>query len=61
MTDNEIVKALECCGNDECSKCPLQDGVCSEKDVMKNAIDLINRLQAENEMLKKEVYRKALL
>ncbi len=51
MTDNEIIKALECCGNDECSQCPLQDGVCSEKDVIKHALDLITLQKAEREAL----------
>ena len=23
MTDNEIIKALECCQTDECERCPL--------------------------------------
>ena len=55
MTDNEIIKALECCRNDECSQCPLQDGVCSEKDVIKDALDLINRQKAEIERLNKRV------
>ena len=55
MNDNEIIKALKCCGNDECSKCPLQDGVCSEKDIMKQALDLINRQKAEAERLNKKV------
>ena len=63
MTDNEIVKALECCssGSYGCENgCPL-DKECdspikaSEK-IMSNALDLINRLQAENEKLKKAKY-----
>ena len=58
LTDNEIVKALECCssGSYGCENgCPL-DKECdspirgSEK-IMKLALDLINRLQAENEDL----------
>lgn len=54
LTDKEIIKALECCSNDECSKCPFQDGVCSEKDVMKNSLDLINRQEAKIERLKEK-------
>ena len=50
LTDKEIVKALECCPkNIICGECPL----CGKKDCMNklyiNALDLINRLQAENE------------
>ena len=56
MTDNEIIKALECCSADKstkyCLTCPLQDmgfvGECiPEKS--KNALDLINRQKAEIE------------
>ena len=53
LTDSEIVKALECCPkNIICGECPL----CGKKDCMNklyiNALDLINRLQAENERLR---------
>ena len=59
LTDNEIVKALECCAdiNDKCPECPLKDknrescvGI-----LMSNALDLINRLQSENKNLMAEV------
>ena len=59
MTDNEIIKALECCtkGNtsDVCSDCPLlHTDICTEEEngVMKLALDLINRQNAEIERLK---------
>lgn len=55
LKDNEIIKALEYCAEDKCLQCPLQDGVCSEKYVMKEARDLITRQQAEIERLKKVV------
>ena len=46
MTDNEIIKALECC--------PLDDiGGCRKID----ALDLINRQKAENERLEKELMK----
>ena len=51
MSDNEIIKALECCGKpvdeNSCSECPYH---CYEEDCHKllpQAIDLINRQQAE--------------
>ena len=59
LTDSEIVKALECCtqGRDikVCWNCPLYVDLqtareCCEK-LNTNALDLINRLQAENEAL----------
>lgn len=57
MTDKEIVKALECCGNsisegNKCFKCPMCDEPygCS-KVLCSQAVDLINRLQDEREAL----------
>lgn len=68
-TDNEIKKALECRVKGKCPECPyFHSFPCDKcKKLDKDALDLINRLQAENERLKeqnerlkKEVYRKAL-
>ena len=57
LTDSEIVKALECCKYEYDTKCELccynfysRTGCRSE--LRRNALDLINRLQAENERLK---------
>ena len=54
MTDNEIIKALECCVKTEfisdCAKCEMFAIDC--KDILiENALDLINRQQAEIERL----------
>ena len=56
LTDKEIVKALECCPkNIICGECPL----CGTNDCMNklyvNSLDLINRLQAENEEQEKAI------
>ena len=57
MTDNEIIKALECCShrNEDlpCDGCPAYNiaQMCME-DLMSDAIDLINRQKAEVEQLK---------
>ena len=59
LTDSEIVKALECCSSGDtncCDECPL-DKECGVsipimEKLMKYALALINRLQAENERLK---------
>ena len=63
LTDNEIIKMLECCKQEidsnavicgGCKKCPNYDGktgLCKE-DLPTVVLDLINRLQAENERLK---------
>jgi SMC interacting uncharacterized protein involved in chromosome segregation len=55
MTDNEIIKALECCLNDEtalCNKCPLKNE-CDDNPLddvkARYSLDLINRQQAEIE------------
>lgn len=55
MTDNEIIKALECCTKTEfisdCAKCEMFAIDC--KDILiENALDLINRQKAEIESLK---------
>ena len=52
LTDNEIIKALECCSKKICKQCPnfSEDIECSEK-LINLTLDLINRLQAENEEL----------
>lgn len=54
MTDNEIIKALECCVNADCLNCPRfteewHNGMCDE--LLRYALDLINRLKAENSNL----------
>lgn len=55
MTDNEIIKALECCRDCNCKECPCYkviDGEmrCTEIDE-KEILDLINRQKAEVEAL----------
>ena len=61
MTDNEIIKALECCtvGTFDCSKeCPCYSSKSNLKvsscrfELMCEIYDRINRQKAENEMLK---------
>ena len=51
MTDKEIIKALECCNQEDmCDQCPY-DFACYDdkyKSILsKDALDLINRQQAE--------------
>ena len=57
MTDNEIIKAMQCViGNDvSCSECEYQKVLpfpSCRRMCAKNALDLINRQKAENESLK---------
>ena len=64
MTDNEIIKALECCiksdSRDDCMKCPLGKLFYQEcsRDLMKDALDLINRQKAELDDLKRDTIPK---
>jgi hypothetical protein len=57
MTDNEIIKALECCTEFRCEKCVFDDnsGFNCEENLMKYALDLINRKDAEIEKLNVEL------
>jgi hypothetical protein len=53
-TDNEIIKALECCINADCLNCPNWSkewyrGMCN--DFLRSVLGLINNLKAENEDL----------
>ena len=55
LTDNEIIKALECCTGDfeGCASCPLYDHCCDRGyKLIYYALDLINRQKAEIERLK---------
>ena len=54
LTDEEIIKTLECCADSEnyqCNKCPLYAN-CEKTSIAKNALDLIKRQKAEIERLK---------
>ena len=65
MTDNEIIKALECCANCEScdfetTNCPLVEEMECRSLLAQKALDLIHRQQAENDTLK-NVIRKSFL
>lgn len=51
MTDNEIVKALECCKKDDCDNCPNDFGNCYS-NLAGYALDIINSQRAEIERLR---------
>lgn len=57
MTDNEIVKAFECCCVEEprpnCKECPIE-GACANCDLDYEVFSLINRQKEEIERLEKE-------
>ena len=56
MTDNEIIKALECCANEDtdCEDCPVYK-YCDDNafGMVQNTFDLINRQKAEIEKLER--------
>lgn len=54
MTDNEIIKLLECCKKSQCSKC-YYSKECDGYTQVNYALDLITRQQTEIERLRKEV------
>ena len=58
MTDNEIIKALECCTDESyenCNECPYSIDTlsCERIKLLEDSLDLINRKQAEIERLNK--------
>ena len=52
MNDKDIIKALEWCGKADCVNCPYIHLNC-RFEIARKSLDLINRLQAENERLQK--------
>lgn len=55
MTDNEIIKALERCRyHTECCYCNSVEECGSKRTLVDNCLDLIKRLKAEIERLRKE-------
>lgn len=60
MENNEIIKALECCMKNDCDNCfnsqvKPQFQKCNEI-ICKEALDLINRLQAQNKDLAETIH-----
>lgn len=60
MTDNEIIKALECCTDESyenCNECPYSIDAerCERMKLLEDILDLINHQKAEIERLKKEI------
>jgi hypothetical protein len=61
MTDNDIIKALECCRDfGDCSLCPYEKATfeneadCAQR-MHTDALDLINRQKAEIDRLEKQI------
>lgn len=60
LTDSEIVKALEICqkphDNNTCNNCKYKRNFGCRDALCNDILDLINRLQAENERLRTQLY-----
>ena len=54
----QIIKALECCIEDECDKCGCSFGNC-QQNLMQEALDLIKELIEEIEFHKKTIAKNA--
>ena len=58
LTDNEIIKALDCCANGVCAECPKVNSpvnvLMCQGNLIGEALEFINRLQAEIKELKEE-------
>lgn len=55
MTEKEIVQALRCCAEGECKDCQLYGKIACVETLCKYALDLIERLTAENAALREKV------
>ena len=57
MTGQEIAQALRCCAEGECKDCQLYGKIACVETLCKDALDLIERLTAENAALREKVPR----
>lgn len=57
MTGQEIAQALRCCAEGECKDCQLYGKIACVETLCKYALDLIERLTAENAALREKVPR----
>lgn len=55
MTNKEIVQALRCCAEGECKDCHLYGKIACVETLCKYALDLNERLTAENAALRENV------
>ena len=59
MTDNEIIKAVECCIKNNCDLCPFceMDIYSCENELLAKLMSIINRQQAEIEICSEVIER----
>ena len=55
MTDNEIIRALECCIEDDCDNCPWDEQTACIEYMKRDALYLIDSQKAEIERLKEQI------
>lgn len=61
MTDNEIMEALEHCSKciyGNCPECPMYEVDGCDSELMKRALDLVKRQQAEIDKLHEVIFKK---
>ena len=56
LFEEQTIKALECCINDDCDNCPDSFGNC-EHNAMKNALNLINFYNEKIKNMQEEIDR----
>jgi hypothetical protein len=55
ISDNEIIKALECCLESECEKCQYQYDTACKEYILHGCLSFINRQKAEINKLNKKI------
>ncbi len=55
MTDNDTIKALECCIESDCDNCPWHEQTACNEYMKQDALDLINRQKSEIERLNNHI------
>lgn len=61
MTDKEIIKALECCGKNDCTDCPYResnDGYSCITELMEDVFELHKSQQAEIQVLREDIHNR---
>ena len=56
LSEEQIIKTLECCINDDCDNCPDSFGNC-EHNVMRNALEIIKSKNEKIKYMQEEIDR----
>lgn len=57
---NDVIKAIRCCRDDNCKKCPLQLEICDELrvDMESLPVELVDKIEEELEEYRKFLLRR---